>query len=223
MSYWQFDEARGQIGSSDGVGVAGKVEATLIDVGSQSIRESVDNQVHTYREYYVWRQMFELEPNIALHEQLTAESTTKLDKFRLWLYVRMSRFSQGDGMVPWVELRQSYINTAVLGIFALREFRKGEIIGWMFPTDRRAGRDGAVSRECILSTRPVLYGMGMSFIQNITEKGIGATCSNGFQIKPNCEVHSNGCMCATKGIHKGRELYAVTSMNSDCPENRRTK
>lgn len=177
----------------------GKAQVTLHAIGSSGYKDSVHERENLYNHLYQWRYILALEQHMETYKQVGGCSRKKQchEESHLWLFIKLSTYSQGDGWIPWVELKRSEVKRGQIGAFSLREFQKGEVVGWISDNDEN---------EDIFSTQPMSLGMGMAFIKNpIPKDGTGNRKS--LWRKVNCVVDETGCVYATKGIHKGQELY----------------
>ena len=182
-----------------GRGATGKAQATLHAIGSSGYKDSVEERKRLYNHSYQWRYILALEQHMETYKQVGGCLKKKQchKESRLWLFIKLSTYSQGDGWLPWVELKQSEVKGSQVGAFSLREFQKGEVVGWISDDDE--------SKD-IFSTQPMTLGMGMGFIKNPIPKD-GTANRRSLWRKLNCVVDERGCVYATKGIHKGQELY----------------
>jgi len=193
-------QASSEMAQTNCVGSLSKAQTTLLRMGEKSFRKNATDRTRCYGEFYEWRSIQKMVTGSILKKQLLKEAKNAelSSEVRLCLFLKLAKFSQGDGWVPWVEIRESGVKDGVLGLFALREFHKGEIIGWLFDSDKRLDP----WENDVLS-----LGMGTHYIQNPVPRGRTYPGQYRSYKWINCVVDDEGCVYATKGIHKNKELY----------------
>lgn len=171
-----------------------KSQVTLRDLGGEC-----KDRVSEYSKKFVWRIQFDLELGKQVHDQVKTEMQQRewSPRSRLWMYIKLSSYTQGDGWIPWLELKPSLLENDQIGVFTLREFLKGEIVGWVC---------GRSKSETSFWSDPKCWDMGMHFIQNPICRGAKHKGASTWR-KVNCVVNDEGCVYTTKAIHKGMELY----------------
>ena len=181
-------------------GGAGKARITLKEMEDSGYTNGLENRTKLYKQSYVWRYFVELEHGMEIEKQLLQESESPMrtGRGRMWLFIKLATFSQGDGWVPWIEVKPSLLENERMGVFTLREFQKHEVVGWIGIDDKEFDE---------ITERPSALGMGMMYIRNPIPKDGSGKGTNVWR-KVNCVLDKRGCVYTTKGIHKGQELYA---------------
>jgi hypothetical protein len=139
----------------------------------------------------------------------TPNNMTPLSYYRLFL---KSDYANTP-WIPWVEIKPSVLDGAGLGVFAVREFRKGQEIGWYYGRKKTQKRVNNRSRYQ-LSDLDAEGGLGkpgrlgMHFINDPSLVSSGAADLKRKSKLWNVEFHCDYSVRAKRQIRPGDELYA---------------
>jgi hypothetical protein len=105
---------------------------TLVELGTETAVTSRERQQQLLNEKYRWIvEVHRPEGLMESKEVLSANMATVKDDYLSWR-LDISVSSKGrDGWVPWLKVKQSDTHTGYR-VYALREFRRNEIIGWFY-------------------------------------------------------------------------------------------
>jgi hypothetical protein len=109
-----------------------KLNSALQKLGDPSVLTSTEHQMGLLNAEYKWEAVIKLDIGIIddLHatvQPLLNRNTRGLLSHKLYINVDNKRKWE-----PWLQVKESSLPEAGKGIFALREFRKGQMIGWYY-------------------------------------------------------------------------------------------
>jgi hypothetical protein len=109
-----------------------KFKSALQKLGDPSVLTSSAHQMGLLNAEYKWEAVIKLDIGIIddLHatiQTLLNTNTPGLLSHKLYIKVDNKR-----NWEPWLQVKESSLLGAGKGIFALREFRKGQVIGWYY-------------------------------------------------------------------------------------------
>ena len=178
-------------------------------LGSDGIVTSRAKQKTELGRLYRWIMEVERPEGVLEDPDMLAQNVAGIEKkhFSWRLELHAEGIKLKDGWVPWLMVRPDNTNTGYR-VFALREFRKGELVGWLFgksasPAEASKYRKHNVDAE---GTTGFFAGMGLHLVASPTWGLEDPRHIRRVKGLANVQYENDGAVIARKNIPMEEEL-----------------
>jgi hypothetical protein len=196
-----------------------KFDSALQKLGEPSVLTSSAHQMGLLNAEYKWEAVMKLDIGIINDLHATAQlllnrKTPGLLSHKLYIKVDNKR-----NWEPWLQVKESSLPGAGKGIFALREFRKGQVIGWYYgkkvPGSNHEKKPYQFANIDAEGGRGYPGRLGLHFLNDptLSQGKEGLETKQGTDLKAslkkvNVRLHKDGLALAVSQIRVGDELFA---------------
>lgn len=187
-----------------------KFSKSLRALGAEGIVQDRTKQRGLLGRTFRWiLELVRQEGTIESPSELVKRVSQNDDTVYVWRLEIRTDLKSRNGWVPWVEVRRSRDTSTGYRVYALREFRRGELIGWYYGRPSTGPSKYARHQIDAEGSTNCFGGMAMHLVADPTWGQTDTRVVQRLRGMANVEVMEDGAVIARKNIPIEDELMSV--------------
>lgn len=190
---------------------------TIKELGEPEIITSRDKQREALNDKYRWRMECGVPGGILYSAETLGIAMGAIDTNDVtWKLEVRTNYKARDGWVPWLEVKKSVTSNTNYRVFALREFRKDDVIGWVFGKQKETdASDFCVNNIDAEGTTDCFLGMGLHLVADPSQNQDDVEIAKQLKKMWNVKFEADGKVLCKKAISTNSELRGNMNVVSD--------